>query len=123
MFAGEMAFGVSRSGVNGGVRDYVYGVEENPEDFFDDGVEFFVPDAVGARMVDRAYETRWLGFFWWCWVTEIGEDNSSSAGEVGRWRIAKISVEESNDYVSCRKFAWTLFLFVKEHAEESWEEG
>ena len=52
MFAGKVAFGVRRGGGNGGVRDYVYGVEEDPEDFFDDGVELFVPDAVGARMVD-----------------------------------------------------------------------
>ena len=52
MFAGEMAFGVCMSGGNGRVGDYIYGVEEYPEDFFDDGVEFFVPDAVGSRMVD-----------------------------------------------------------------------
>lgn len=50
--AGKMAFGVSRRGGDGGVGDYVYGVEEDPEDFFDDGIEFFVPDAVGSRMVD-----------------------------------------------------------------------
>ena len=52
MLAGEMTFGVSRGRGEGGVGDYIYGVEEDPEDFFDDGVEFFVPDAVGARMVD-----------------------------------------------------------------------
>ena len=52
MFAGEMTFGVSKGGGNGGVGDYIHGVEEDPEDFFDDGVEFFVPHAVGAGMVD-----------------------------------------------------------------------
>ena len=31
-------------------------------------------------------------------------------------------MQESDDYVSRRKFAGPLFLFVKDHAEESWEE-
>ncbi len=52
MFAGEMAFGVSKCGGNGGVGDYIYGMKEYPEYFFDDGIEFFVPNAVGAGMVD-----------------------------------------------------------------------
>lgn len=53
VFAGEVAGGVSKGGGgDGGVGDYIYGVEEDPEDFFDDGVEFFVPDAVGAGVVD-----------------------------------------------------------------------
>ena len=54
---------------------------------------------------------------------EIAKDNLSSAGEVGHWRVAEISVEECNDYVSGTKFAWAFLLFVKEHAQESWEEG
>ncbi len=53
MFAGEVALGIGSCGFwDGRVGDDVYVVQEYPEYFFDDVVNFFVPDAVRAWMVD-----------------------------------------------------------------------
>ena len=65
-------------------------MQENPEDFLGDVIEFLIPDPVGSRMPNRGDEFWRFAILGGVGVTKVGEDYASAGCEIERSGTCKV---------------------------------
>ena len=97
-------------------------VEEDPKHFFSQIIEFFMPDPVWSRMVNRSYEGWCLGFFGRELVTKIAKESSGTRRKSAGDGSGEVTLKEVDDDDTGIVLARAFALVVEEHLEQHGKE-
>lgn len=104
------------------IRNHIYMMDEDPEDFFGDVDNLLTPNTVRSWMVHRGYEAWRLSFFGFGWIAKVSDDIFGSSFVIC-WRWGReMNKKKTHYYVTGREFIRPLSLLVEEHVKDRREE-